>query len=164
MSLPSRPEPLQVRTGSWCETLQRRLRVKWRRISENASCTPLWLLNSSKRSRTALFQQGFATSEKRFIHGSVFEKWAFDTALAFGPASKRIVSNSRSARLLLTRPCVVAFPPFGASCFSPCSDPGQGVLLIAIGRETAPVRGCWGRLFPPALIGGNAPGRTSSPC
>ena len=42
MSLPSRPELQQVRTRSACETLQWRLRVKWRRILEYAFRTPLW--------------------------------------------------------------------------------------------------------------------------
>jgi hypothetical protein len=65
MSLPWRPELQQVRTRSGCETLQRRLRVKWRQKSEYAFRTPLWVLDSGK-GKTALFQEGFAISGKEF--------------------------------------------------------------------------------------------------
>ena len=65
MSLPWRPELQQVRTRSGCETLQRRLRVKWRQKSEYAFRTPLWVLTKPK-GRTALFQEGFAISGKEF--------------------------------------------------------------------------------------------------
>ena len=56
-SLLSLPELQQVRTGSKCETPQRRLRVEWRRISENAFCTPLWVQNLFQRVRRFCFRK-----------------------------------------------------------------------------------------------------------
>src|ERR1700736_6096028 len=66
MSLPWRPELQQVRTRSGCETLRRRLRVKWHRKSEYAFRTPLWVLGTQPELKTTLFQEGFAISGKEF--------------------------------------------------------------------------------------------------
>jgi hypothetical protein len=96
MSLPWRPELQQVKTISGCETLQRRRRVKWRRKSEFAFRTPLWVLNWSKN-KTAMFQERFAISDKEFRSRQSVGGWAGGWCLC--PALHPAVDRSRLASL-----------------------------------------------------------------
>src|SRR5882757_2010545 len=70
MSLPWRPELQQVRPRSGCETLQRRLRVKWRRKSEYAFCTP-YGVRLNQKLRRLCFRKVSRSQAKSFVHGRV---------------------------------------------------------------------------------------------